>query len=75
MCLGGGGGGGEPQRRARRFPLSLVYLAQKSQPGPFSMLKYLFPKLVRYVQFGGQTVPAFPCQTGREFTGGSLCAI
>ena len=30
------------------------------------MLKYLFPKLVRYVQFGGQTVPAFPCQTKRE---------
>ena len=32
------------------------------------MLKYLFPKLVRYVQFGGQTVPAFPCQTKREWT-------
>ena len=75
-CVSGGGGGGEPQRRARRaYTPRSTSRSEKSQPGPFSMLKYLFPKLVRYVQFGGQTVPAFPCQTGREFTGGSLCAI
>ena len=29
--------------------------SEKSQPGPFSMLKYLLPKLGMYVQFGGQT--------------------
>ena len=47
--------------RARRPRSPLPALAktktwsrsEKSQPEPFSMLKYLFPKLVRYVQFGG----------------------
>ena len=53
--------------RARRaYTPRSTSRSEKSQPGHFSMLKYLFPKLVRYVQFGGQTGTAFPCQTKRE---------
>ena len=54
--------------RSPRLHTASTSRSEKSQPGPFSMMiKYLFPKLGMYVQFGGQTVPAFPCQTKREW--------
>ena len=49
--------------------------SEKSQPGTFSMIKDLISKLVRYVQFGGHSGDAFPCQTKRELEGSQYGSV